>query len=137
MAIDVTKRRADRLRVLAAMFDATGGVEREPVRLVPTLQAQVGLSDEDFQAACAFLVGERLISAVYAVSNLYVSGQLTHRGVVEMEASLGAPDKPTRYLPPAISIVNISNSTLVDSPVQNGSADGQQTVKRATQEENP
>jgi hypothetical protein len=94
--IDVPKRHADRLRVLSAIFDAAGGVEREMVRIVPTIQAQLGLSDQDLQAACAYLAGEGLIVAVspFEESPIVVFAQLTHRGVIAMEE----PDEPPKIM---------------------------------------
>jgi hypothetical protein len=129
VAIDVTKRQADRLRVLAALFYATDGIEGQIVRLVPTIQEQLELSDQELQAACSYLVGEGLISAVapIAESDMYFFAELTHRGVIAMEESLKDPDRPTTLFPPAVSIISINNSTLVNSPIQNGSNGGQQT----------
>jgi hypothetical protein len=48
--INITKRQADRLRVLHAIFDAADGVEREMVRLAPTIQTQLRLSDQELLA---------------------------------------------------------------------------------------
>lgn len=127
MPIDISKRQADRLRVLEAIFVAAHGIEREPVRIQPTIQTQLELSDEELLAACAYLAGEGLIRPIPRLSGTYVFAELTHRGVIEREKAISTPDKPTRYLPPAFSIISINNSTIIGSPVQSASPDASQT----------
>jgi hypothetical protein len=130
MAIDVLKRQADRLRVLRAIFDAADGVEREPVRVAPTIELQLDLPSKEVHAACAYLVGERLISPIATIEEgptIYVAVELTHLGVVEMEQSIGVPNKPTKHFPPAISVISINNSTFTDSPIRSASPNASQT----------
>jgi hypothetical protein len=94
--IDIPKRQADRLRVLSAIFDAAGGIEGEMVRIVPTVQAQLALSDRDLQAACAYLAGQGLIDTVSPIdqSSMVLFAKLTHRGVMAIEE----PEKPPKAI---------------------------------------
>jgi hypothetical protein len=130
MAIDIAKRRADRLRVLQAVFDAAGGATSEVVRVAPTIQLQLELSHQDLQAACDYLVGEHLIKPLATINEapVYITVQLTHRGVVEMEQSISSPDRPTKHLPSAVSVISIMNSTIINSPIQSASPDGHQRI---------
>jgi len=127
--VNVEKRKADRLRVLQAIFDAASGIEDEPVRLAPTIQSQLDLSAQDLQAACAYLVGEGLIKPIVKINEApaYISASLTHRGAIEMERSISSPDKPTKHLPSVNSVITIINSTLHNSPIQSASPEGRQT----------
>jgi hypothetical protein len=129
MPVNIEKRHADRLRVLKAVFDDASGIEGEMVRLAPTIQDRLGLNHQELHAACAYLVGEGLIKPGATIDQppVYISAALTHRGAVEMEQSLGSPDKPTKHLPPVNSVITIINSTLHNSPIQSASPDGQQT----------
>jgi hypothetical protein len=130
MAIDIAKRQADRLRVLRAVWDATDGTTSEVARIAPTIQMQLGLSDQEVVAACDYLAGGGLIRPTSKIDRgpIYISVQLTHRGVREMEESISAPDKPTKHLPSAASVVAIINSTVINSPIQSASPEGQQTT---------
>jgi hypothetical protein len=130
MAIDIAKRRADRWRVMRAIFDAADGIESEPVRTAPTIQQQLELSDRELQDACDYLAGEGLIVTVARVEEppVHIAVLLTHRGVLEMEQSLCQPDKSTAHLPPATSVISIHNSTIIGSPIQSASPGGHQTT---------
>jgi hypothetical protein len=130
VAPDIAKRQADRLRVLRAVWDATDGTTSEVARTAPTIQMQLGLSDEELEAACDYLAGEGLIKPTAKINEApgYIAVQLTHRGAIEMEESISAPDKPTKHLPSAASVVVIINSTLINSPIQNASPEGRQTT---------
>jgi hypothetical protein len=123
----VEKRQADRLRVLRAIWDATNGNPSEVARTAPTIQKQLGLSDQELEAACDYLVGEGLIRPTSKINESpgYIAVQLTHRGVREMEESISVPDKPTEHLPPAISVVHIQGD-VIGSPIQSGSPGAQQ-----------
>ena len=131
MPIDVPKRQADRLRVLSAIYDAAAGIEHEMVRIVPTIQTQLGLSDQDLQAACVYLAGEGLIAAVspFEESPIVVFAQLTHRGVMAMEE----PDEPLKkmvYSERRISMTDIdkrqANRLLVMKAIYEASGGSEQ-----------
>jgi hypothetical protein len=87
VATDIAKRQADRLRVLRAIWEVTDGTTSEVARTAPTIQMQLGLSDKELEAACDYLAGE------------------------------GLPDKPTRHLPSAASVVAVASSTLINWPI--------------------
>src|ERR1700734_300322 len=129
MAVDIAKRQGDRLRVLRAIFEAADGTTSEVVRIAPTIQMQLGLSDQEVEAACDYLAGKRLIKPLAKVAEapVYIAVELTHLGVTEMEELISAPEKPTKYLS-AASIVMIVNSTVVNSAIQNASPEGRQIV---------
>lgn len=122
----VEKRQADRLRVLRAVWEATNGTTSRVARTAPTIQMQLGLSDQELEDACDYLAGGGLIRPKSKINESpgYIAVQLTHRGVREMEESISAPDKPTEHLPPAISVVHIQGD-VIGSPIQSGSPGAQ------------
>jgi hypothetical protein len=128
MSIDFSKRQADRLRVMKAIFEAADGIESEVVRVAP-IQQELGLSERELQDACDYLTGEDLITpgAMVAESPVYITVQLTHRGVTEMEQSLQAPNSPTEHFPPAVSIIHVGGN-IIGSAIQSGSPGAQQEV---------
>jgi hypothetical protein len=118
------------VRVLRALFEASGGTTSEVGRTGPTIQQQLGLSDLDLQAACDYLVGKGLIKPTIKVWGPpgHIAVRLTARGLDEIEEALASPSKPTRYLPAVAPIVQIINSTLIGSPIQSASPEGRQTT---------
>jgi len=126
----IAKRQADRLQVLRAIWDATDGSTSEVARTAPTIQMQLGLSDKELEAACDYLAGEGLIKPTAKIDEppVYIAVQLTHRGAREMEESISTPEKPTKHLPSAASVVVIINSTLINSPIQSASSEGHQAT---------
>jgi hypothetical protein len=127
--IDIEKRRADRLRVMKAVFDTSGGSETVVVRTAPDLQQRLGLSFQELADACNYLVGEGLIVAMIEVAEFPapIGVQITHKGIDEMEQTLEAPTEPTQHFPPAVSVINIHGS-VIGSPIQSGSPGAQQEV---------
>lgn len=111
------------MRVLRAIFDAADGTTSQVVRTAQTIQRQLGLSDQELEAACDYLEGKGLLKAVAKdnESPVYIAVHLTHLGVEEIEESISSPDRPTRYLPSAASVVQIINSTVIGSPIQSAS----------------
>jgi hypothetical protein len=139
MGVDIAKRQADRMRVLRAIFDDTDGTTSEVARLAPTIQDRLGLSDLDLEAACDYLAAKGLIRPTAKVDRgpVYIAAQLTGRGLDEIEAALSSPSQPTRYLPAAASVVQIINSTLIDSPIQNASPYGRQKTEHLDRHRKP
>src|SRR5690348_1167127 len=116
--MDIEGRRVNRLRVMKAIFDLSGGSERQEVR-GPQLTAEVGLSDQDLGDACDYLAGEGLIEVAMpdmSASPVPYWVNITHLGIVEMEQSLEDPNEPTQHFPPAVSIINIHGS-VIGSPI--------------------
>jgi hypothetical protein len=127
--MDIENRQTNRLRVMKAIFDLSGGSERQEVR-GHQLVAEVGLSESDLRDACDYLAGQGLIQEV-AMPGLGVSPvphwvNITHQGIVEMQQSAQAPDKPTEHFPP-ISVVYVGGNAI-GSTIQSGSPGAQQEV---------
>jgi hypothetical protein len=80
VAVDVEKRRANRLRVMKAIFEESGGSETE---LVDTAQLRndLALSDTELADARNYLEGEGLITARYRVLGQLspIAVQIRHR----------------------------------------------------------
>lgn len=125
--MDIEKRRADRLRVMKAIFDTSNGSETEVVRVVPQLQQSLSMSEQELIDACNFLIGEHLIDASIKADDLIIGVQITHRGIKEMEESLRAPSRPTEHFPAAVSVIEI-HGDVIGSAVQGGSPGAQQEV---------
>ena len=125
---DLEKRRADRLLVMKAIYDASEGSEGNFVS-GPDLLESIGLSDQELGDACKFLEGEYLIKGTRTlwghVTPFVI--QITHRGIREMEESIQAPTMPTEHFPPAVSIINVQGD-IIGSPIQSGSPGARQEV---------
>jgi len=127
--IDIQQRQADRLRVMKAIFDASGGSEHKEV-LGHELAAQLGLTDQELGDACRYLAGEGLIEEAapdMSGSPVPYWVNIRHLGIKEIEQSLQAPNKPTKHFPPAISVIHIGGN-VTNSPIQSGSPGAQQEV---------
>jgi hypothetical protein len=125
--IDIEKRRADRLRVMKAIFDMSGGSEHQQV-LGHELSDQVQLAPNELADACHYLAGEGLIEEAMpdmGASPIPYWINITHEGIREMEESLQAPDEPTKHFPPAVSFINVQGS-VIGSAIQSGSPGAQQ-----------
>jgi len=124
----IQKRQAQRLLVMQAIFEASGGSESTSVS-GPELLEKLGLSDQDLGDACQYLEGEHLIEGtrtMWGHLTPYIIN-ITHRGLKEMEQSLQAPNEPTEHFPPAISIVNV-HGNIIGSAIQSGSPGARQEV---------
>jgi hypothetical protein len=125
---DIEKQRANRLLVMKAIYDAWEGSEGNVVS-GPDLLETLGLSDQELGDACKYLEGEHLIKGtrtLWGHLTPYIMN-ITHRGIREMEKSLQAPDEPTAYFPPAVSIIHVQGN-LINSPIQSGSPGAQQEL---------
>src|SRR6266566_8770320 len=117
--MDIEKRRANRLRVMKEIFDASGGSETVVVHTAPHphaphLPESLGLSDEEIADACNYLAGEGLIVAAIEVAEdpAPIGVQITHRGIKEMEQSLQAPREPTEHFHSAFSVIHIEGDVI-------------------------
>jgi hypothetical protein len=124
----IEERRALRLRVLNAIFEASGASEHAMVTATQLME-NLGLTDLELADACKYLEGEYLISCTYQawghLSPYWV--QMTHAGIREMEESLQAPSQPTQHFPPAISVISVQGD-IIGSTIQSGSPGAQQDV---------
>jgi hypothetical protein len=112
----IAERTAKRFRFLKYLYERTGGSETE---IVPDVEAMrgSGLSKHDFDLVCDYLLKEGLIDGTLdAVC-------ITHAGVVEVEAALSQPDKPTEHFP--VNIIHIER--MSDSQIQQGTAGSTQS----------
>ncbi len=125
--VEVEKRRADRLRVMTWIFDASGGSETVPVS-GPELLEAIGLDDHELGDVCTFLSGEGLIKkgggGVWGHYTPFMI-TITHKGIREMEQSFKAPTEPTQHFPPAISVIHIEGN-VIGSALQSGSSGAHQ-----------
>jgi hypothetical protein len=78
---------------------------------------RAGLSEEDFKAAFIYLMNEGVVDGTRG------SACLTHAGVVEVEAALRRPDKPTEHFP--VNIIHIEQ--MSHSQIQQGTAGSTQS----------
>lgn len=122
------EKKANRLLVMNAIYEASGGSENTMVS-GPDLLQNLGLSDEDLADACNFLKGERLIKgdgSSWGHRTPFII-HVTHWGIKEMEQSIEAPTKPTEHFPPAVSIIHVEGN-VIGSPIQSGSPGARQEV---------
>jgi hypothetical protein len=127
--VDIDKRHADRLRVMRAIFDDSNGSQSEVVRILPSMENRLGLTQQDVVDACYFLAGEGLIAPNIKAGGLIIAVEITHKGIREMEDSIRSPTQPTKHFPPAYSIVNVHGSGNV---IQSGSPGASQHVSIGT-----
>lgn len=83
---EIADRRADRLRVLQAIYDSSAGSVSTTVGGAQLLE-DLGMSDQAVADACDWLEGEHLIQGIRTLwghRTPYIA-QITHRGIKEME----------------------------------------------------
>jgi hypothetical protein len=109
---DIARRRADRLRVMNAIYEAAEGSRMSHVS-GGWLLGHLGLSDEELGGICRYLEGERLITAgrEYWGHHTPFMILLTHAGIEEMKRSREAPDQATEHFPP-ISVIHIEGDAV-------------------------
>jgi hypothetical protein len=124
---DIARHRADRLRVMNAIYEAAEGSRMSHVSGGWLLE-HLDLSDEELGGICRYLEGERLITAgqEYWGHHTPFMILLTHAGVEEMKRSREAPDQATEHFPP-ISVIHIEGDAI-GSAIQPGSPRAHQAV---------
>jgi hypothetical protein len=117
---DIARRRADRLRVMNAIYEAAEGSRMSHVSGGWLLEHLV-LSDEELGGICRYLEGEHLITARREDWGHHTPFMilLTHAGIEEMKRSREAPDQATEHFPP-ISVIHIEGDAI-GSAIQVGS----------------
>jgi hypothetical protein len=123
----IDERRAVRLRVMNAIYEASGASEHTLVSGAQLME-DLGLSDEDLADACKYLEGEHLIKPRGGMWEHLTPFRLniTHWGIKEMEQSHQAPGEPTQHFPP-LSVVYV-NGNVIGSAIQSGSPGAHQEV---------
>jgi hypothetical protein len=99
--VDISKRRNDRCQIMKVIFDATQGSHSRHAG--PADLAHLNLSHQELADGLNYLVNEGLITISDVGSPDILSGEyeaewrysITHRGIREMEKSLGGQGKPT------------------------------------------
>lgn len=126
--MDIERRKADRLRVMRAIFDLADGSEANVVSGGELLD-KLELSDQALGDVCKYLEGEGLIKTTQTLWGHLTPFiiQLTHQGIKEIEQSLEAPSEPTQHFPAAVSIMNF-HAPVIGSAIQSGSPGAQQEV---------
>jgi len=124
---DIARRRADRLRVMNAIYEAAEGSRMSHVSGGWLLE-HLGLSDEELGGICRYLEGEHLITAGHEYWGHHTPFMilLTHAGVEEMKRSREAPDQATEHFPP-ISVIHIEGDAI-GSAIQVGNPRAHQPV---------
>ena len=118
---DVARHRADRLRVMNAIYEAAEGSRISHVSGGWLLE-HLELSDEELGGICRYLEGERLITAGREHGSHHHTPfmiLLTHAGIEEMKRSREAPDQATEHFPP-ISVIHVEGDAI-GSAIQVGS----------------
>jgi hypothetical protein len=123
----IEKRRANRLLVMNAIYEATDGSEDILVS-GRELLGSLGLSGQEIGDACNYLEGENLITVSRSMGGPVAwDVSITHWGIKEMEQSLSEPTESTPHFPPAMSIIHIEGN-VIGSPIQSGSPGARQEV---------
>ena len=116
---DITRRNADRLRVMNAIFEAAEGSRMSHVS-GDWLLEHLEMSDEDLGSICRYLEAEQLITAgpEYWGHHTPFMVLLTYAGIEEMKRSREVPDQATEHFPP-ISVIHIEGDAI-GSAIQAG-----------------
>ncbi|MCP4486309.1 MAG: hypothetical protein GY820_03180 [Gammaproteobacteria bacterium] len=117
--IDINKRKEQRFRFLQRLYELTGGSELKRV-FKTDVSDSLNIDQQEVSNICQYLKGESLAEPV----NRDIS--ITHFGIMEVEAALSEPDKPTQYFPP-VNIINIHN--MEGSVIQQGNINSSQSVQ--------
>ena len=112
----IAERRLQRFRVLNYVYEKSRGSELAAVPL-DEIQGHFGLSQDDLIDAVTYLTREGLLSGSSSRECL------THAGIVEIEAALSQPERPTEHFP--VNIIHIGQ--MYQSQIQQGTADSTQT----------
>jgi hypothetical protein len=109
---DIARHRADRLRVMNAIYEAAEGSPMSHVSGGWLLE-HLELSDEELGGICRYLEDERLITAGREHGGQHTPFMilLTHAGIEEMKRSREAPDQATEHFPP-ISVIHVEGDAI-------------------------
>ncbi|MDP2723188.1 MAG: hypothetical protein Q8O72_10550 [Bacteroidales bacterium] len=90
----IEKKKANRFRVMAALYEFTNGSTQKWVDL-KGLAAESQITGQNFVDAYKYLKDAKLIRAAGAGYTSF----LTHNGIVEVEKAVTNPDIPTTHFP--------------------------------------
>ncbi|MFN0075339.1 MAG: hypothetical protein ACKVY0_02580 [Prosthecobacter sp.] len=111
-----------RFQYLKALYEATGGSSSAYIQTPYVLGETLGFSGDETMRIDEYLRGEGL------VKRLGLAGEttITHQGVVEVEAALSQPQKPTEHFPPVVNILNVQQ--MYGSQIQQGTSHSTQSL---------
>ncbi len=110
-----------RFQYLKALYEETGGSSSAYVETPYVLGESLGFPAHETMRIDEYLRGEGL------VERLGLAGEttITHQGVVEIEAALSQPQKPTDHFPPVVNILNVQQ--MYGSQIQQGTSHSSQS----------
>jgi hypothetical protein len=110
-----------RFQYLQALYEVTGGSSMTYIHTPFELGQSLGFTNDETASIDEYLRGEGL------VKRLGLAGEttITHQGVVEVEAALSQPQKPTEHFPPVVNILNVQQ--MYGSQIQQGTTHSSQT----------
>jgi hypothetical protein len=125
--MDLQAKRELRTRFMRWLYDAMDGRTDDGIDSGQFQQTPdgEGVSDDDLRQVCHFLEGEYLIKCHWTMGGAPPFIQILHRGVVEVEEAISAPDRSTEHFVPMVSVLHVEGS-IVNSQVSNASPGAQQ-----------
>jgi len=120
---EIEQRRADRLRVMAAISKQVGANEHATAQLFP-IRDDLGFTDDYMGTIASYLAGEGLIEPLRLSTGSFTPmlAHITHLGIKEMELSEERPTTPTDHFPPSNGITINVGGNIVGSPFQVGNS---------------
>ena len=111
---------ARRLAMLNALYDATGGGQRNCVVCYHEIGKDLGFTEQESRQYVDWLKGEYLVEWVTMAGGV----ALTHEGVCAVEDAVNHPNEETTLFPP-FNIIHIES--MVNSQIQQGASHSAQT----------
>jgi len=96
----IEEKQKQRFQFLNLLYKKTQGHKRQGENMLE-LGTELGWDRETTDLTVEYLKDEGLVKG-YAMGEIVI----THLGVVEIEGALAAPDQPTDYFPPAVTILS-------------------------------
>ena len=121
---DLTRTKQKRFEFLNLIYRKSNGDETETYT-IHDLAEKLGMDLNEAERVSQYLEGEGLIDTMRAFGAGNSSVNITHRGVIEIEKALDAPEKSTEYFP-AINIISVAH--MSNSQIQQGTQHSQQTT---------
>lgn len=119
LATPVEEKRRRRFAFMERLYERTDGHPMSRVNF-RDIGVELGWPEDEAQRVALYLRDEGLLT--FPVMGGAVS--ITHAGVVEMEAAMEDPDRPTSHFP-AISVINVYGD-VQDSQLQAGTHESRQ-----------
>ena len=123
----IQERKKNRFAVMQTLYELTDGDQSIFIK-VGELTQRLGYKEEDFEeikTIINYLERESLVKVLSKMRNGFpLSVSISHKGVVETEAALSEPDRPTEHFLPTINVINVD--TMNQSSIQQGSTNSTQ-----------